>query len=112
MLTTAEPGGVTTSAYEGDERIRSTVTDSLGNATVYDVHHINGLVESVTDADGVLTDYQHDAVDRHAEESSPLQALRVRFPLRLGPGASSGTTDRGVQWVRVSGPHHQQRFAR
>jgi RHS repeat-associated protein len=57
-------GATTTYTYEGTERLPSTVTDDLGHVTVYDV--VDGLVLSVTDADGVATTYTY-TVDRLVE---------------------------------------------
>jgi RHS repeat-associated protein len=63
LLTVTDPwGAVTTYAYELDERIPSAVTNALNQVTTYDV--VNGLVMSVTDADGVTATYTYDAQRR------------------------------------------------
>lgn len=55
-LTSATNGEAetTTFSYDGSERVPSTVTDAEGGMTTYDV--VAGVVESVTDADGVTLD--------------------------------------------------------
>jgi RHS repeat-associated protein len=59
----AAPGqGTVTLGYDAAERIASTVTNALNETTTYDV--VNGLVMSVTDADGVTVTYGYDTQRR------------------------------------------------
>ena len=60
VLTTKDPAGNTTTyAYAGTDRVPTTVTDPFGKVTTYVI--ALGLVQSVTDADGVKTSYTYNA---------------------------------------------------
>jgi RHS repeat-associated protein len=50
-------GATTTYTYDGTERMPATVTDELSNTWAYDV--VDGLVMSMEDPDGVVTDYTY-----------------------------------------------------
>jgi RHS repeat-associated protein len=63
VVETTDPwGAVTSYTYDGAERIPSTVTDALSHTTTYDV--VDGLVTSVTDADGVTITNTYDSARR------------------------------------------------
>ena len=65
--TVTDANGTTTYGYDGDERIPSTVTDELTHTTTYDVNDTTGLVDSVTDADGVTVEYRYNALGQLVE---------------------------------------------
>jgi YD repeat-containing protein len=50
-------GAMTTYTYDGTERMPATVTDELSHTWTYDV--VDGLVMSMEDPDGVVTDYTY-----------------------------------------------------
>jgi RHS repeat-associated protein len=59
--------GTSLYTYDGDERTPSTVTNELNHTTTYDVNDTTGLVDSVTDADGVTIEYRYNALGQVEE---------------------------------------------
>ena len=53
-----------TATYTWDGNYQSSVTDSLGNTTAYNTNLVNGLLNSITDANDHTTDYTYDAKNR------------------------------------------------
>jgi RHS repeat-associated protein len=66
----APSGATTTFAYTATGRIPTTITDTFGNATTQVVS--NGLVTSITDADGVTLAYTYDSERRPATVADEL----------------------------------------
>ena len=60
-----DAGGTTSYGYDGSERIPSTVTDAEDNDTTLDV--VDGLIRSVTDADGVTVEYRYNTLRQLVE---------------------------------------------